>query len=236
MKLLVFDIFADYGHFKKQYTTTSPLTYPLPTKPSIYGIISAIIGIDKNTYLNDFQNEQCKIGLKLNVSLKKTHIAENLIDTKTAVKMSKIKNRTQIKIEFIKDMSYRIFVNHSDTIIYNKLKEFLSNHQSFYTISFGLSENLANYNYIGEYEFVEKSGDDFIDVDTIIDLAAVKNNSIEFEQKKEYFNITIPCEMKPDREVIKFANILLERSGHSIRTKVDKYYYNSELKTNIILF
>jgi len=49
MKVLVFDIWGDYGHFRKFYTTTSPLTFSFPPPPTIAGILGAIYGTDKKT-------------------------------------------------------------------------------------------------------------------------------------------------------------------------------------------
>lgn len=64
-KLLCFDIWADYAHFKKYYTTTSPLTFSIPPKTSIYGIIGAILGMGKNEYLYYFQPGMCQIGIQI---------------------------------------------------------------------------------------------------------------------------------------------------------------------------
>jgi CRISPR-associated protein Cas5 subtype I-B len=46
-KFLVVDIYSDYGHFRKYYTTSSPLTYSIPPRTAIVGIISSIIGFGK---------------------------------------------------------------------------------------------------------------------------------------------------------------------------------------------
>ena len=46
-KVLVFDIWSEYGHFKKPYTTTSPLTFSIPSRTALTGIIGAILGIEK---------------------------------------------------------------------------------------------------------------------------------------------------------------------------------------------
>ena len=53
MKILVFDIWGEYAHFKKIYATTSALSYVVPPKTSIYGYIGAILGLEKedNIYL-----------------------------------------------------------------------------------------------------------------------------------------------------------------------------------------
>ena len=44
MKCLVFDIKGDYGHFKKYYTTSSPLTFSIPPRTTVSGMIGALIG------------------------------------------------------------------------------------------------------------------------------------------------------------------------------------------------
>jgi CRISPR-associated protein Cas5h len=45
-KVLVFDIWSDYAHFRRGYTTTSPLTYPFPTRTALTGIVAAILGLE----------------------------------------------------------------------------------------------------------------------------------------------------------------------------------------------
>ncbi|MDI3548462.1 MAG: CRISPR-associated protein Cas5h [Halanaerobiales bacterium] len=69
-KVLAFDLKGDYAHFKKYYTTTSPLTFSLPPKTVIYGIVGAILGFSKERdnkeyYLNFFQDKKCSIGIKV---------------------------------------------------------------------------------------------------------------------------------------------------------------------------
>ncbi len=82
-KILKFKIWGDYAHFKKFYTTTSPLTFEFPPPPTIIGIISAIIGLDKNEYLEHFQNpDEFKIALSIQNPIKKVRWTQNLIDTK----------------------------------------------------------------------------------------------------------------------------------------------------------
>ena len=51
MKSLIFDIYGDFGHFKKYYTTSSPLTFSFPPPPTIKGMLGAIGGISKTEYL-----------------------------------------------------------------------------------------------------------------------------------------------------------------------------------------
>ena len=46
-EILIFDISSEYGHFRKFNTTTSPLTYSIPTRTAVVGIIGAILGLER---------------------------------------------------------------------------------------------------------------------------------------------------------------------------------------------
>ena len=46
-EILIFDIQSEYGHFRKYNTTTSPLTYSIPTRTAIAGILGAILGMER---------------------------------------------------------------------------------------------------------------------------------------------------------------------------------------------
>ena len=75
-KLLVFDIWGNYAHYKQIYATTSAISYPIPFKTAIYGYVSAILGFNKieNNYLKYFQDGNCKIGLQLLNEISTTRI------------------------------------------------------------------------------------------------------------------------------------------------------------------
>lgn len=226
-KLLCFDIWADYAHFKKYYTTTSPLTFSIPPKTTIYGIVGAILGLDKNDYLNYFSIGECHVGIQIIKPIKKTRINLNLIDTKAAKMMSRIKTRTQIKTEFLKDVGYRIFFQHQNKEIYQKLKYFIQVHKTFYSISLGLSENLANFQYISEYDYEKiRDNEQWVDIITALMIgSSLEKGDIDFsEGGKEYFLDKVALEMKPDREVVDYAQIVYERTGQSIKAKPKEYY------------
>lgn len=226
-KILVFDIWADYAHFKKYYTTTSPLTFAIPPKTTLYGVIGAILGLDKEEYLNYFQQGKCQIGVEIKKPIKKTRINLNLIDTKKAKLMSRIDTRTQIKTEYLKDVKYRIYFQHQNDEIYDKLKKYLKEHKSVYSISLGLSENLANFEFVGEYEVDKIDGnEDWVDLTTVLRIDDdLTKGDIDFSQgDREYYSDKVALEMKPDREVIDYGQIVFEGEGKSIKAKPKEYY------------
>ncbi|HOM03577.1 MAG TPA: type I-B CRISPR-associated protein Cas5b [Acetivibrio sp.] len=233
-KYLVFDISAAYGHFKKPYTTTSPLTYSIPTRTAVSGIVAAILGLGKEDYQKHFSKAQAKIAIGIKSPIKKVRISENLINTKKS--MNIIHERTQIKIEFLKDVCYRIYFTHSDKQIYERLKELLNGHSTVYTISMGLSENLANYTFAGEFDGREVNGNkEVVEFSSVIPLDILKKGDVEYEDDREYFTETIPVEMDADRNVKEYREVLFERNSYKIKAKADSYIRIEGIDENILI-
>lgn len=223
-KILKFKLWGDYAHFKKYYTTTSPLTFEFPPPPTIIGIISAIIGLDKkdNFYLTKFLENNYNITLKLNNPVRKVRWTQNLIDTKHH--FWRIKNRTQIRIELLKKPSFTIYFWHQNYEIYKALKQHLENHTSIYSISLGLSELLANFEYLGEENLSEIPNGQFIQIDSVIPSKHISEKGIDYEIGKEIFQVNFPIFMNPERIVEKRAEIIFERNAKSIRCSPMSYW------------
>lgn len=229
--VLVFDIWGDYGHFRKFYTTSSPLTFSIPPRTSICGLIGAIIGLGKDEYLNYFSKEKVKIALRLINPISKTRIGINLINTKdkhwTLVNKSGHLPRTQIRTEFLKNAKFRLYLNHSDKDIYEKLKGNLQEHKSVYTPSLGLSELLCNFSYIDEFSITEQIGEE-TDINSVVPVSqlAEEKGSVIFETDsgKKYFKEKLPMEMTNEREVTEYGEVIYEAEGKSIRVIPKKYW------------
>jgi len=230
-KILVFDVWGDYAHFRRFYTTTSPLSFPIPPRTALCGLIGAIIGLEKegNDYLKYFPTESAHIALKILNPIKKTVIAENLINTKNArgPGMNLINQkggRTQIRFEFLKDQKYRIYFYYTDEEenLYQKLKYNLTNHKTKYTPCLGLSENIANFKFVGEFEIKNLSSSDvYIPISTVIPLQKISpDNGISFEREGEYFSIRMPIELNTERVVTKYGDIIFDRNGRPIKAKL----------------
>jgi len=221
-RVLAFDLWGDYAHFRKHYTTTSPLTFSIPPRTTLCGLLAAIIGLDKTEYLHYFSDKDASIAVQLLNDVKKITLAENLIDTKKSGKMmNKIKQRTQIRFELLKDPKYRIFVHHRDASIYRKLKEMLEAHKTVYTPCLALSELLANFKYIKEYRAEKVETDSEMEILT----ALPKKNLIElsFQDDYEYLSETMPRNMLPDRTVTEYMPVIFERKHKSLKARVNQF-------------
>ena len=72
--VLVFDVWGEYGHFRKYYTTTSPLTFAMPPRTALSGLIAGIIGLDKTEYLKYFSKQNAQIAVRNPFPYKKSKI------------------------------------------------------------------------------------------------------------------------------------------------------------------
>lgn len=220
-RVLVFDIWGDYAHFKRIETTTSPLTYLVPTGTSLSGLISAIIGLERDSYYELFSPKTTKLAIRILSPIKKITINLNLINTKTGFFLRGIKHpRTRIPFEFLKQPKYRIYFWTKHTELYKKLKGYLENHHCFYTPYLGISELIAGFEYVGEFsvEEVKKAEEE---VHTIIRKDKAK---LIVEETKRYGYERIPLYMDKNRVVQEYVDVLFEVNGKPLRIVDGEYY------------
>ena len=234
-KVLAFKLWGDYGHFKKFYTTTSPLTFEFPPPPTVIGIISAIVGLDKDTYLDHFKDPDAyRLAICIENPVKKVRWTQNLIDTKRH--FWRIHNRTQIRTEFLKDPQFKIFFSHKDEKIYQTLKEHLSAHKSVYTVSLGLSELLADFEFKGEYDISTLDSKEWQEILSVVPNSALLSDSdIKFDLEQELFKINYPIQMSPGRVVTKREDVIFERVGRPVSCKV-KQAFQTQAGEKIVFF
>lgn len=235
-KVIIFDVWGQCAHFKKIYVTTSALSYGVPFKTSIYGLIGAIIGLDKrqNEYLNQFNEESCKIGIQVINPIQLQRLNINLSDSLGPIG----DNRKPTMMEFVKNPHYRIFFTHNNHELFNRLFKKTESKTSVYTPVLGLAHCLANFRLIALSNLVKKEGD------AVINSVLLKSQVISFDQQHWTENEVhvqeqdmYPLEMNAQREVIKRDSILFDINGKSIKAKVKEYYstsINSEIN-NIML-
>lgn len=238
MKAIIFDILGDLAHFRKFYTTSSPLSFPFPPPPTVAGMLGAILGVDKNKYLEIFSLDKCKIAIQILNPIKKLRLGINLINTKgnywIPVKIGKHDPRTQVKTEFIKDVKYRIYFYHKDEEIFKKLTENLKNHQTFFNFSLGLSELLGDFRFVKIEEFEEKEKEE-VYISSVIPMSQIWEGKIIFEEGKSYFRERIPVKMNPERVVEKYEDVIFEAQGKPIKVIVNNYF-KGEDGINVLFF
>ena len=189
-RVLVFDIWGDFAHFKRIETTTSPLTYPFPIGTALSGMVAAIIGLERDSYYEIFSPSNFFFGIRILNPIRKTRINLNFINTKYGFRLwDAIRNgkppHTQIPLEFIRSPKYRIYLHISPSLadVHRKLKNYLEKHESVYTPYLGISELLANFRFIGEFDGKPAKIKEEVEIHSIIKMQDMR---IVFEEGKRY--------------------------------------------------
>lgn len=239
MKVLAFDIWGDYAHYKKIYATTSAVSYCLPPKTSLYGYVGAILGLEKgnNQYLSYFQNKDCLIGIQLMKPIIMQRININL--RAVLGRMKQTDNRKPTMMEFVYEPKYRIYFFHKDSELQIRLKESLSEKNTVYTPTMGLADLISNFEYVGEFEasLIQNLANP-VPISSVIpksqferfDNVALRNNKTEIIEQSMF-----AIEMDVERNVTERDDILLERKTKPIDAFLNQYYELSN-GTNICLF
>lgn len=136
MKAIVFTIKGDFARFRLPYTTTSALTYSLIHPIAVKGIIGAIMGIDYNELYN--YTKDMKVAIQVLNPIKKDTQSFNLVPQTGSNGAANFQSR----IEFLRDVKYRIFISTSDEEL-EKIKDTMKNGNFQFTPYLGASEHVA---------------------------------------------------------------------------------------------
>lgn len=164
--LLIFEIEGFFAHFRKGYTTTSPLTYDFPPRTVVIGILGAILGYDEDTYIEKFTLDQCKIAVRILKSPYKMRLKENWREGPGG--KAEIKNVSQVGLEVLRYPSYRIYLYHSDKDIFDIIKDFLTKEESIFNPYLGHKEFVCRLKYVDTCLFERQSENDFIKIISVI--------------------------------------------------------------------
>lgn len=205
------------------------MSYSLPPRTTIAGIISAILGIKRDKYYEIFDSGKCDIAVRIINPVKKGRFNTNLINTKLSpFRIKDIPSaRTQISFEVLKDPKYRIYFRHENKEIYKNLFEHLKNKTSIYNVTLGLANCLANFELVAKSE-VEQS--ELIEVDSVVPAEKVS----EILEYGEIFKTMLPADFNKDR-IAKYREYLFERNGGKIKLKVNGFIVNETQEKIVFL-
>ncbi|WP_457756311.1 type I-B CRISPR-associated protein Cas5b [Thermodesulfatator indicus] len=173
MRIIAFKVWADFAFFRRHYTTSSPLSYSLPPPSALRGLVAAILGLSREEYPKILSPKISSFGVRLLTPVKKIRLGLNYLDTKDGswtvfdlkkgrlrVSKSRGKSRlhTQVRVEFLKNPAYEIFFYHTENNLMDKFSVRLKAHQTVYTPYLGITECLANFEFLWDKKVLPASG------------------------------------------------------------------------------
>lgn len=169
VKVISFDIRADFGFFKKPETNKIYLTYTIPPKPLILGILGAVIGLKglKEKYYEGAElpeyYEKLR-NLKIGISPNRENNFPfssiiNIYNSNNSYAYSK--SNTIIREQILIKPSYKIYIYcEEENEFFNKLSEFLKSGTTIFTPYMGKNDFPLEFsNFIEHKKIEEVSGD-----------------------------------------------------------------------------
>jgi len=238
-EILIFDLSSEFGHFRKYNTTTSPLSYSIPTRTAIAGILGAILGMEREVadgvypdgaipVQEFFSKANSGIAIQILNPVKKENVAMNLINTKTSFYDLTRAGRTQIEFELVKSVKYRIFFTlNNNQLVFGKLAESIKTKNHHFSPYLGLAQFTATIDFVDvkQAEFRENKEESFIEIITAVNLSkTIGEQPVEFDYSAMYSANNMPIEMNRNREIQEFSEVLIEKNGLPVKAKVKDYY------------
>lgn len=221
MNILVFDIKGRFAHFRKFYTNSSSLSYLLPPRTTLMGIVAAILGLERDSYYEVLSSENLDITARIMFKPRKIIQTLNYMKIESPKEMFKAKNHTQVPFELIASQEtnvvYRVYLSHKDKDIYEKIKNNLIYGKCEYPLYFGASPFSASIEYIGEFvgKFIGKEASIAtpINKDLIEKIYFGENNLILARER-------MPRDFDNDRMIKNSATYIYDEMGSSIKIKL----------------
>ncbi len=220
-KIIIFDIYSEYGHFRKFNTTVSKLTYSIPPRTSVIGFLAAILGYDRFSYHQKLNRDKIDIAVQILNPIKKQYFGFKLVFTKD-MKHLKNSEQTLTNFEFLKNPKFRIYAKCYDKNLESELFDRIKQNKSFYTPYMGISQLTANFDFIDFADFSVKQ-ETIYEISTAINMNRYPDNEYMFEDNFYYSSMVMPVIMEitdGNKRITKeFSEILFENYGKAIKLK-----------------
>jgi len=241
-KLISFKISGKFAHFKKFYTNSSSLSYLIPPRTVIIGMLASFLKMDYNSYYDIFNENFCKISVRISGDpiKRKMQSLNYLHSSHYAALMRGTESRgfhSQCKLEllmsdFDKNICYEIFVGFSKiTDIVTLLEKKLTNQDTGYGLYLGQRQFRGS---IGDVTFYDKCKLNYPVDGTHLDSIITIDNIVKYNSDDglHIINERMPIQMQNDiiekkiknqkvlfnngREVSTIKSVVFEKNGKRI--------------------
>ncbi len=219
MHILVFDVGADYAHFKKPYASMSPVSFPFPPPTAVLGMLGAVLGYGKEEYHDRLGWKEVRIAVGLRKPIQTYRTGLNLLNTKDGTDamfrpLAGKNTHIQIPFEFLKAPSFRIYVGNLPGEAHSELADRLRERRTAYTPSLGLAQCIADIDWVGEETVAPVFSDEW-EVVSVCPLGdSVK---VTYEDGRKYHRLRVPARMDGNRIVHRYQEVMVVDDGKPVR-------------------
>jgi len=207
---IAFDIAGPIAMFRRPYTTTSSVSFPLPPPTAVAGLLAGIVGLENGSHLKAYAADYWE-------KIKGTQIAISVINpiswyTGTMnfwnVKEPQKSPHIRVKHQFVKNPRYRIFVRGG---LEQDVRKHLEAGTFVYTPCLGTAYALADIVYLGDFDPrpVHEKG---IGVSSVVPLLERYHIEIDVLASQGVFRDKLPFRLTKERALCESITALYPTS------------------------
>lgn len=250
MEILSFKIGGKMAHFRKYYANNTALSFTIPPRTTLMGIVAAAMGWPKDSYYEDLASENIQFGIRVLTPLKKSFHRLNFLSIKSTGDMAKNwssdfrgeSGRIQTPFEIVThsnitkgNVSYQVFIKaNSNSEVFEKIKNHLIFKEPVYNISLGsanFSAQLYDVVLFKNNEIIENETQDFIELHSAVPTKLVEELKFRKDDYDSYNFVEedmLPGEFiaNNNRELRKMNKLLFSTTPHPLRVKLNSPFYH----------
>ena len=234
MKVLVFDIAGRCAHFRKYYTNSSSLTYSVPPRTTICGLIAGILGIERDAYYDQFTPGKADIGVQILKPARKVMQMVNYMKILGPKDFIQPKNHTQIPFEILtgdEGVAYRIYFSSNQAEIMDRMTEYVREGRSWYPPYLGAAPFQCSISYVcdAEADYATRAGQ--IRVSSLVRVESIKEKTLDIlSEPVSLYRENMPRYFEEGRTLHETASYLYDVNGKALKMEVKEPVLSLEIR------
>ncbi len=224
VSLIAFDVSSTLAQFRKNYTTTSALTFSIPPPSVLRGLTGSILGLPYPEAIASFKS--CRFGIQVLSPISKVRITTNYINTKNGITPVLIKKNPhiQVRVEYVREPHYRIFVESTDTELLDRISNMIIAHKSIFTPYLGTACCIARLSWVGKFNgtAVKPSGE--CEVLTAVPRDWIRRMNVV--RGKRYVFERVPLNVDESRTPLDYIDLAFDAGGGPVVVEVSEELYD----------
>ena len=240
MEVISFDISGKFAHFRRFYSNSTALSFTIPPRTTLMGIVAAFMGREKESYYEELSSDNILLGVAVKSRLKKSFHRLNLLKITSTSDFRGAKGRTQIPLEVVTcedlrtdDLTYRVFIGCTENgkVIFEDLKQKLLHHETQYTTTLGLANFTATIKNVMSFDAsnvqVCETSNNEIELHSAGNTADINELLLDSEHYNFIEEDLLPADFKgnKDREVISMNRLIFTINDIPLKVDITGTYY-----------
>lgn len=217
------------AHFRKVYSNSSSLSYIVPPRTTVVGIIAAVLGKERDSYYEEFNKNDCNIGVKINNKANRIMQSVNYLKINSSSEFRYYKEHTQVPFEILvgeDKVSFRVYFNHKNPHIMKELTERIIENKYVYPPFLGSAAFSCYLKFVDFIEKVEELKADKIDISSIVPSENIKRVFIgDVKEKIRLCKEKMVVDFNKNRGGIDIVSYIIEENGNNIKIETEKPVY-----------